>query len=193
MRPEVLYGHCQCGCDERVSISRATDASKGYRKGEPVRYVADHQARGPCNPRWKGGTRIRPDGYVLIWTPGHYRANQNYVMEHILILEKAFGKPLPTGAMCHHVDGKRSNNTNTNLVLCQDDSYHKLLHMRTKALKACGHASWRKCMFCSQWDETSKLFINSQGRPYHVPCERANQKKRRRQGKNHANPRIRQQ
>jgi len=30
----------------------------------------------------------------------------------------------------HHVDGNRSNNTPSNLVICPNDSYHSLLHAR---------------------------------------------------------------
>jgi recombinational DNA repair protein (RecF pathway) len=34
----------------------------------------------------------------------------------------------------HHVDGNGRNNTPSNLVICQDRSYHKLLHTRARIL-----------------------------------------------------------
>jgi hypothetical protein len=51
----------------------------------------------------------------------------------------------------HHVNGDTYNNQNRNLVICQDDAYHVLLHTRAKALAACGHADWLKCCCCKQY------------------------------------------
>ena len=58
--------------------------------------------------------------------------------EHILIAERALGRYLPDGAEIHHVDENKRNNANRNLVICQDSAYHKLLHVRTRVLKAGG-------------------------------------------------------
>jgi len=133
-------------------------------------------------------------GYVLIWQPSHTRANTHgYVPEHILVAEKVLGKPLPKGVVIHHVDGNRSNNLPFNLVICQDDGYHHLLHWRERALKACGHANWRKCCYCHKYDDRANLKIcNNNGkadaRAYHVVCARTYCQKRRitmNGGKNH--------
>ena len=80
-------------------------------------------------------------------------------MKHRAICERALGKPLPPNIEIHHHDGDGTNNGSFNLVICEDKSYHKLLHRRTQALKACGHANWRKCVFCKEWGppETMKL------------------------------------
>jgi hypothetical protein len=91
------------------------------------------------------GVTYHTSGYRLISSPDHPRANaQGYVPEHVLVCEKALGKLLPNGAEPHHVDGVKSNNVNSNLVLCQDHDYHALIEMRTRAFKACSHANWRK-------------------------------------------------
>ena len=79
--------------------------------------------------------------------------------EHVLIAERAFGGPLPPGAQVHHVDGNPSNNRNDNLVICPDQIYHGLLHVRARALDACGNANWRKCTYCKKWDDPQNLYL----------------------------------
>jgi hypothetical protein len=60
---------------------------------------------------------------------------------HQHIAESALGRPLPHGVEVHHVDGDPSNNAPSNLVICQDRSYHRLLHRRARALRELGDAN----------------------------------------------------
>lgn len=88
---------------------------------------------------WKGGRSITPLGYVQIYRPEHPKARDNgYVFEHTLIAEQVLGKPLPAKAQVHHVDDNGTNNSHRNLVLCEDDAYHKLLHARARVIRAGG-------------------------------------------------------
>lgn len=70
---------------------------------------------------------------------------------HVLMVEKAIGKRLPIGAVIHHWDEDGRNNTPENLLVCPDQAYHKLIHMRMTAYDSCGHADWVKCWMCQQW------------------------------------------
>lgn len=81
------------------------------------------------------------DGYRMIRWPDHPRAHDNgYVAEHILVAEKAFGKPLPPNALVHHVDRNRSNNTPIN---------HQTLHKRHRIVDAGGDPAIDKwCCRC---------------------------------------------
>lgn len=76
-----------------------------------------------------------------------------------LVVEGALGKPLPVTAVIHHIDLNPGNDGNTNLVACEDHEYHFLLHMRQKALVACGHASWRQCDNCKTWGDPARLLL----------------------------------
>lgn len=89
-------------------------------------------------PRWKGGRYTDPHGYTRVLLPEHPRAHHHYgyVLEHILIAEKALGKPLPSKACVHHHDLNRTNNTNGNLVICENTQYHTILHARMRLLQA---------------------------------------------------------
>ena len=98
--------------------------------------------------------------------------------EHILIVEAILGKPLPAGAQVHHVNEDRRDNRHTNLVVCPNQKYHALLHQRTRAYDACGHADWRKCVHCRQYDDTAKMRCY-QTSWYHKHCAAAYQMRRR--------------
>jgi hypothetical protein len=109
--------------------------------------------------------------------------------QHIVVAEKALGKSLPAGAIVHHVDHNGQNNAPTNLVICPDQTYHKLIHLRERALDESGDPDKRKCIHCQQYDAQRNLSSTGAGkrsgqRFYHKACRAAavaNQKKRRRE------------
>lgn len=94
-------------------------------------------------------------GYPTCSAPNHPRANASlttkspWIYEHVLIAEAALGMLLPAGAEIHHVDNDRRNNAKSNLVVCQDKAYHKLLHVRTRIVRAGGNPNTDKiCCDC---------------------------------------------
>ena len=148
----IPLGYCACGCGTKTQQVNK-NKWKTFRLG--------HWARVNRLPWSNGGIKFKADGAILIYRPDHVRADsQGYVREHILICEKALGKPLPLGAEPHHVDGNRSNNSRGNLVLCQDHEYHMLLEQRIRAYHACGHANWLKCSFCKKYDDPSNMKVS---------------------------------
>lgn len=166
----IPEGLCQCGCGQPAPIAKGTSRRDGHVKGQPMRFIHGHGSRGRGNRNWQGG-RHRSKGYVKVLQPDHPRADpRGYVYEHVLMAEAALGKPLPEGAEVHHVDGNRARNVRGNLVLCQDNAYHSLLEQRTRALQACGHASWLKCRFCKEYDVPERLYIHPRGFGQHREC-----------------------
>lgn len=75
----------------------------------------------------KTGT-INSAGYVCVYDEGKYKKM------HRLVAEKALGKSLPKTAIIHHLNGNKADNRPCNLVVCPDEAYHNLLHMRQQML-----------------------------------------------------------
>lgn len=169
---------CECGCGGVAPLAFQTDTRRGFVKGQPMRFVAGHHARGSNNPTWNGGRSSHSQGYALVLKPEHPRASSNgYVLEHILVAEQAFGRFLPPQAVVHHVNEQRSENRNSNLVICEDDTYHKLLHQRMRAYRATGSVLGVQCVYCKQWGLPSSGAMytvqrqsGKAGHSYHRPC-----------------------
>jgi hypothetical protein len=147
----IEYGYCQCGCGNKTNAAPFNDASKGYTKGEPMRYLKGHcfkaGNRGDKHPRWKGGRSLSTHGYVVVWTP------EGRKYEHILVAEKALGRTLnnygagnPNTEVVHHINGQKQDNKPENLLICTH-SYHTELHHRLEA--------------SSDWPEFKKIARNT--------------------------------
>jgi hypothetical protein len=97
--------------------------------GEPRRFISGHNSKGPTHPNWRGGKYVNSQGYVLIWTPGHHRADANgYVPEHILVMEKVLGRPILYPEAIHHF-GARHDNDPGKLMLFKTNGIHIAYHL----------------------------------------------------------------
>lgn len=77
--------------------------------------------------------------------------------DHRHIVERILGHKLRRTAIVHHVDGDASNNAPNNLVVCDSQAYHMLLHKRQRALEHCGNANWEPCAFCHEYDAPENM------------------------------------
>lgn len=101
---------------------------------------------------WTGGKFIDANGYVRVYAPNHEHSDtKGYIKQHIQIAENILRKKLPLNAVIHHIDENKQNNENNNLVICQNDSYHHLIHDRKKAFYESGDANNLKCSCCNKW------------------------------------------
>lgn len=105
-------------------------------------------------------TIVTSGGYLAVRVPEHPRASNGYVFEHIVVAERALGRFLPRTAEVHHVDEDKTRNVGGNLVICEDRSYHMLLHQRMNALLACGDPSALKCNLCGSYDRQADIEVS---------------------------------
>lgn len=104
-----------------------------------------------------------------LYFPNHPRCN-NYgaVRKYIILAEKALGKHLPSKSNIHHIDGNTLNNLNSNLIICEDIGYHKLLHKRTRSYIATGNPDLSFCPQCNSWKKIDEFAGNRPG--WCKPC-----------------------
>jgi len=175
---KIPYGYCQCGCGQKAPIAKYSMASRGWKQGFPVKFIRGHnlrsQGKGENAYRYKNGMTHDKHGRILLFMPNHTGRNKatGYVYRSRLVAEKALGKPLPKGVDVHHFDEDITNDSNDNLVVCESRGYHIFLHHRTRAYRACGHANWRKCPFCKEYDDPKNMVITKSNRAYHRICHR---------------------
>lgn len=126
-------------------------------------------------------------GYPMAKVNGARGQNSSgWTREHIVIADRALGRPCPPGVEVHHYNGKLDH---LSLVICEDRAYHGLLERRQRAYDTCGHADWRKCEYCLRYDAPESLRIvddQSRGgrirnRAYHRSCASARMRARTRQ------------
>jgi hypothetical protein len=90
---------------------------------------------------------------------------------HKGIAEKTLGRKLKYGECVHHIDYNTFNNSNNNLVICPNEEYHKLLHIRTDALNITGDANKRRCTYCKKYDDVDNMTkITNRPIYYHKEC-----------------------
>jgi len=152
---------CECGCGQSAPIAPYSCSTKGWIKGEPRRFIHGHNLK-------KSFRKSFPhNGYILIYQPNHPRSNNSgYVREHILIAESILGRPLPIYVVIHHPYEKANTKC---FIICENQGYHMLLHQRERALRASGHASWRKCPYCRKYDDPKNMAANGPV-SYHRLC-----------------------
>lgn len=79
-----------------------------------------------------GEGSINSKGYAVLYVKGKYKK------KHRLIVEKALGKQLAASAIIHHLNGNKADNRPCNLVVCPDEAYHNLLHLRQRQFNYTG-------------------------------------------------------
>ncbi len=139
-----------------------------------------HASRGLCHMHYvrkrRNGTTdtiVREQG-TGSYTDGYLIVGRDRKMAHVIVAERALGRPLPVGAQVHHVNETKDDNRPQNLVICPDGKYHALLHVRARALSESGNADYRKCCYCKRYDDPACM-RQRKGKEafYHQACHAA--------------------
>lgn len=85
-------------------------------------------------------------------------------LAHRLIVEAGIGMKLPATASIHHVNGNIHDNSLGNLVVCNDEAHHQLIHYRQRALSESGNANNLRCRYCKRWDSPENIVEVARGR-----------------------------
>jgi hypothetical protein len=103
------------------------------RFGIPTRSISEAMSGNPkcsktghLHPQWKGGYSTDLSGYII--------NNKTKVRQHREIAEEVLGRPLRHNEVVHHLDGNRSNNAHSNLIICSA-SYHHWLHAKMQGFR----------------------------------------------------------
>lgn len=159
---------CRCECGQPVALAKQTIRKFGMVKGEPLKFLPHHSLKGAAHHKFNNYRSTTSSGYRTCYLPAHPRADKKgYVLEHVLLVGKIMRSPINSPHCIHHVNGNRADNRPGNLVLCEDQEYHLLLHTRQRALEACGHADWLKCPYCKQHSPPDELWISPDGKQRH--------------------------
>lgn len=102
-------------------------------------------------------------GHRRLYYPTQRLPNGKTIRTHRARAEAALGKPLPPKAQVHHVDGSKSKTSA--LVICENDAYHKLLHVRGRIVQAGGNPDTESiCSACKQLRSNSMFWRCKSGK-----------------------------
>jgi hypothetical protein len=126
--------YCSISCG--VSARNRTEQNPSYRRnisgennpmyghGHYGEANGMHGRYGTANPAWRGGRKVRRDGYILIRAPKGHSQVGTYILEHRLVMEQHIGRFLEPTEVVHHIDENPSNNDIANLRLYSSQSEH---------------------------------------------------------------------
>lgn len=80
-------------------------------------------------PRNVGNSYINNNGYVEVWVGKHTSDGAGgYQKEHRIFVELSLGRRLSKKELVHHIDGDKTNNKLSNLLVCSGDFEHRKVH-----------------------------------------------------------------
>jgi hypothetical protein len=179
---------------EQVPLTPAERCARSRAKKRGEFVLPRSYPTGMNNHAWRGGTQAKiclKCGSIFLgprWElkDRKYCSKQCYwearidpskrrIRIHDKIVERVLGKILPSNAVVHHINGHKKDNVHSNLIICQNQGYHLLLHSRKRILDAGGDPSTDKiCSKCHEVKPKSEFHSSRRGdghRCYCRPCQ----------------------
>lgn len=93
--------------------------------------------------------------------------------KHTRVVERILGHRLPRQAVVHHLNENRDDNRPGNLIICENQAYHLLIHARARILRAGGKPSTDKiCSKCGAVKSKTDFHLASnKGDGYRCYCK----------------------
>lgn len=85
---------------------------------------------GNKNYSWKGGVVNHASGYIWEYCPNHPFANNQYVLQHRLVMERYIKRFLYPYEVVHHINENRKDNRIENLQLLSNRGEHNTIHKK---------------------------------------------------------------
>lgn len=77
--------------------------------------------------------RTNDQGYRVVYMPESGMANKNgWVLLHRIVIAKSIGRDLRPEEVVHHIDGDKTNNNLSNLMLFPNNAEHRRYHAKQK-------------------------------------------------------------
>jgi len=98
---------CECGCGNPAPIAKKTYTARGWKKGEPLRFIQGHNGKlrksgvikyeiDPVTGCWNWTRSVQSNSY------GHLTVNNTQILAHRFVYEKFKGK-IPDGLELDHL------------------------------------------------------------------------------------------
>jgi len=133
-----IVWECRCDCGKKTFVSSSllisgSTRSCGCLHKKIIAAIGRRDKKREKNPHWKGGLARDGNGRMKILMPEHPAAQTSgYVPEHRIIMEQKIGRLLKLTEVVHHIDGNRSNNDPSNLMLFSSTAEHTAYHAAMK-------------------------------------------------------------
>lgn len=158
----------------RSQISKANSGNKycvGRTASEETRKKLSDSHKGqhssPATQFVKGQRdNYKGDDYSVIWNTGYRmvrdsRNSRKLSRQHVVLMEKKLGRRLNPGEHVHHINGCKTDNRESNLIVLTA-SQHRKLHNHMSALYQMEHFAGPNEFLIDNLSEVKKILTESQ-------------------------------